>query len=139
MAGTVTVDTIQSGLSTPTVFKNTSGTEIGRLTRCWIDYAASSTTINGSFNVSSMSRSSAGIYSINFSTTFSDTNYATVVGCSPAISYSLTTGNWFAGILVNASNVLVGKTSSAVSVAGAYYNGPGVAFDSPDFSVTINR
>lgn len=139
MAGTLTVDTVKSSVSTPTVFQNTSGTEIGQLTRCWVNYAASSTTLSASFNCSSLTRSSAGQYVVNFSTTLTDTKYATIVGLSAAVTYSLTTGAWFGGITVNASNVLVNKTASAVNVCSAYYNGPGVSFDSPDYSVTFNR
>jgi hypothetical protein len=77
MAGTVTVDTIQSGLSTPTVFKNTSGTEIGQLCRSWINYTpGASPTIKTSFNSSSITRGGTGFYTVTMTNALSDANYS---------------------------------------------------------------
>lgn len=79
MAGTLTVDTVKSGLSTPTVFQNTSGTEIGQLCRSWCAYSGSGSTIRGSFNISSVTKNAGGDYSPNFSTAMADANYSAVV------------------------------------------------------------
>jgi hypothetical protein len=76
MAGTLTVDTIQSALSTPTVFKNTSGTEIGQLCRSWCNYSGTGTAILASFNISSVTKPSGGIYVNNLATAMGDANYS---------------------------------------------------------------
>lgn len=81
MAGTVTVDTIQSSVSTPTVFKNTSGTEIGRTCRIHCNF--SSATINASLNVSSITRTGTGDYDVNFSTALADTYWAGTTAATP--------------------------------------------------------
>jgi hypothetical protein len=77
MAGTMVVDTLQSSLSTPPVFKNTSGTEVGQLCRAWINFDASTTppTIRTSFNISSISRLATGRFQISFTTAMPDANY----------------------------------------------------------------
>lgn len=114
MAGTVTVDTIQSGLSTPTVFKNTSGTEIGQLSRLWVNFApGASPSIRASFNVSSISRVGTGIHTVNITNTLADANYSSIA------SGSGTTGQ--AGCLIGMHTTSGGNaatpTSSAYTVA----------------------
>ena len=44
--------------------------------RAWVRYNGSTQTINASFNVSSVTRSSTGVFIVNFSTAMTDTNYA---------------------------------------------------------------
>lgn len=87
MAGTVTVDTIQSSVSSPTVFKNTSGTEIGQLCRTWLNLNGSTTTVTGGFGISSVTKSVAGNYTVYFSNAFIDANYC-LVGCHQDIGSS---------------------------------------------------
>ena len=79
MAGTIKIDTIQSELTTPTVFKNSNGTEIGQLTKAWLNYNASSLTINRSFNISSVTSNSTGDKTITLLNAFSDA-YFSVTG-----------------------------------------------------------
>lgn len=78
MAGTLTVDTIKSGVSTPPVFQNTSGVEIGQLSRSWVNFNGTTAAVRTSFNLSSLSRSAVGAYSGTMSTAMVDANY--VVG-----------------------------------------------------------
>lgn len=44
--------------------------------KAWVNFAGSSGTINASYNVSSVSRASAGNYTVNFTTSFANTGYA---------------------------------------------------------------
>jgi len=79
--GTALVDTIQSSTTgTPTQFNDGSGTQIGTLCRAWVNFAGNTTTpsARASFNVSSISYVSSGVYIINFSTALTDANYAIV-------------------------------------------------------------
>lgn len=48
--------------------------------KAWVNFNASTgaTSIRSSFNVSSVTYNSTGLYTVNFTTAFSNTNYATV-------------------------------------------------------------
>lgn len=82
MAGTVVIDTVQSSVSTPPVFKNTNGTEIGQLCRAWVNFNGVTTaTIRASFNVSSVTRLTTGRFQINFTNSLPDANYSVVSIC----------------------------------------------------------
>ena len=48
--------------------------------KAWANYTGSTSTINGSYNVSSITRSSAGNYAISFTTAMANTGYAVVLG-----------------------------------------------------------
>lgn len=84
MAGTIVADTIKSDLSTPTVFNNSSGVEIGRLCRSWCNFNGStgSAVIRASFNVSSAVRNGGGDYTVNISNAINDANYSAVANYS---------------------------------------------------------
>jgi hypothetical protein len=76
MAGTIKTDVIQSELTTPTVFRNSNGTEIGQFCRVWANYNGSSATLNRSFNLSSISKSATGKYIATFAVSFVDATYS---------------------------------------------------------------
>ena len=77
---TLAVGTIKSVSSAAPVFQNTSGTEIGTLCRAWVNFNGSGTVaIRDSFNISSITDVSTGTYQANFSTNFSDADYAAVI------------------------------------------------------------
>ena len=77
---TLAVATIKSASSAPTVFQNTSGTEIGTLCRAWIHFQGTGTVaINNNFNVSSVTDEGTGLYEVNFSTSMPNANYVTQV------------------------------------------------------------
>jgi hypothetical protein len=75
MAGTIKTDVIQSELTTPTVFRNTSGTEIGRLVRAFCNYNSSASTVTGSFNTSSITKNATGDVTVNYTSAMSDATY----------------------------------------------------------------
>ena len=84
-----TLAIIKSSASfTPTVFQDSNGTAIGVLCRAWAQYNGNTTTLNGNFNISSVTRVSAGLYTFNFTNAMPNANYATTTG----ISYDLSTG-----------------------------------------------
>ena len=80
MAGTIKIDTIQSELTTPTVFKNSSGTEIGQLCKAWLQVGggASTTagTAAGSFNISSVTVNGTGDQTANFTTSVASSAFS---------------------------------------------------------------
>jgi len=73
---TLAVGTIKSASSAAPVFQNSSGTEKGQLCKVWVNFNMTSTqAIRDSFGVSSISDQGTGRTRINFSTSFSNTNY----------------------------------------------------------------
>ena len=84
--GNLLTDVVQSSTTgTPPVFKDGNGTQIGTLCRAWVNFNGSTLTIIASYNISSVTKASGGVYTCNFSTSLSDTNYAVV-------SNAITTG-----------------------------------------------
>ena len=78
---TLAVGTIKSVSSAAPVFQNTSGTEIGQLVKMWINFNGTGTiAIQDSLNVSSITDDGTGLYTITFSSAFSNTNYCILSG-----------------------------------------------------------
>jgi len=75
MAGTFVSDTIQNGAgaTVPTT------TVINGSAKAWVNFNGTGGTIRASYNVSSITVSSAGQYTVNFTNAFSDTNYSAIV------------------------------------------------------------
>jgi hypothetical protein len=78
--GTLASDVIQSSTTgTPTQFQDGSGTQIGTLCRAWVQFNGSSgasPVIRASFNISSVTRTGTGAYTINFANALPDANYS---------------------------------------------------------------
>ena len=81
---TLVTQTIQSNTSTPPVFKNSSGTEKGRLIKKYINFDGTFGTspfteanggIRDSFNVSSITDNGTGNYDVTFSISFPNADY----------------------------------------------------------------
>lgn len=80
--GQANVDTIQSSTAgVPPQFNDGGSAEIGRLCRAWVNYNAVSKTILASFNVSSVTYSSTGNYTVNFTNAMPDANYCVTGSC----------------------------------------------------------
>jgi len=119
--GIIATDTIQSSTTgTPPQFNDGSGTQIGTLCRAWVSFSGSATpTINASFNVSSITYTSTGTFTVNFANALADNKYAfatsagnvnsTLYGCYQYGSTLSTTGisintSTFAGVSANVTN-----------------------------------
>ena len=76
---TLNVNTVQSSTSNPPIFKNSGGDVAGTLCRAWVNFNGTGTVaIGDSFNVSSITDTGVGVYSINFTNAIPDTNYSFV-------------------------------------------------------------
>jgi hypothetical protein len=77
---TLAVGTIKSISSTPPVFQNTSGVEIGQLAFAWchVDPTGSS-SIDDSHNISSVSEVNQNTYTLSFTRACANANYATAI------------------------------------------------------------
>lgn len=77
MAGQVTAATVDSGAASTAPLFKANGTEIGQLTKNWVNFNGVTTaTVNASFNTSSITRNSAGDYTDNFTNNMADTKYS---------------------------------------------------------------
>lgn len=87
-AGTVVVDTIKSSASlTPPVFKDSAGLEIGQLVRAWCRFhSTTSTAVDGSFNVASVTDNGTGDTTVNFTNALPSANYSWAVGAQASTS-----------------------------------------------------
>ena len=77
---TLAVGTIKSVSSAAPVFQNTSGTEIGSLVKMWINFDMNAGSITDSFGFSSITDDGTGLFTITYSSAFSNTNYCILTG-----------------------------------------------------------
>jgi hypothetical protein len=78
MAGTIVANTI----NTDTGLFTTNNAYLG-IAKAWVNFAGASGTINSAFNVSSVTRSAVGNYTINFTTAMANTYYTVSGGTTP--------------------------------------------------------
>jgi hypothetical protein len=134
MAGTIVSDTTQDGagnsIATTTVIKGSA--------QAWINftYISSTLTTTSSFNISSITRSAAGQYSITFSTALTDANYAVVQACGSITSQN-TAVNAHQHYNV-ASGAYITPTASSFSV-GVINEAGNAAVDPYVCSIVVHR
>jgi hypothetical protein len=78
MAGTIVADTLSDGAGNTTSMDNA----IYGSAKAWVNFVGTSGSINGSYNVSSVTRTNTGSYNIVFTTALSSTGYCVSVGIS---------------------------------------------------------
>jgi len=78
MAGQLTIDTLRAGSGVLATQNGMTG-----IAKAWGYYNATTATINGSFNVSSITVNATGDYTINFTTALANANYS-IVGTAGA-------------------------------------------------------
>ena len=89
--GQLGADSIQSSTTgVAPQFNDGAGTQIGTLCRAWVAY--STATVSASFNVSSITTTATGDYTINFTTAMPDTNYASVGNFGDTTNAALASG-----------------------------------------------
>ena len=80
---------IQSTTTGAPTFKTSAGTEIGQLTKAWVNFNGENTVaISDDLNVSSITDSGTGNYQINFTNDMGNSNYAAVVSSYMSASNS---------------------------------------------------
>tara|TARA_R100001129_G_scaffold180193_1_gene157974 strand:- start:13 stop:444 length:432 start_codon:yes stop_codon:yes gene_type:complete len=90
---TLAVGTIKSNSSVAPAIQNTSGTVVGHFINKFVNFNGEATgTILSSNGISSVTDLGTGYYRINFSASFSDTNYAYALGAMNRFSSSSTSG-----------------------------------------------
>lgn len=71
MAGALTISTLNNDTGVLQTQNGMTG-----ICKAWVNWAGSSGTINNSFNVSSVTRTAQGVYTINFTTAMPNATYA---------------------------------------------------------------
>jgi hypothetical protein len=112
MAGQLTIDTLKASSGVLATQNGMTG-----IAKAWVNFAGSTGTINSSFNVSSITRASAGVYAINFTTAMPNANYSVYTSAAPYAG----TSPMFLNAFANASGY-VAPTTSAVSVTSQTFN-----------------
>ena len=120
MAGTFVSDTIQDGTGNSTSTTNV----IQGCAKAWVRFAGATGTIAGSYNVSSVTRTSTGYYTVNFTTAMANANYSAV----GSVSTTAATGYAVLFMFTNASYTATAPTTSSFVMAsvnsGAVYIDP---------------
>jgi hypothetical protein len=108
-SGTVTVTVpAVAGTNTVTIPASTGTVLLSSTTgmcKAWVNFVGSTAVVNASYNVSSVTRTAAGSYTINFTTAMPSANYAGFV-----------TGIWTGGPYIAAAASSGGYTTTAFSV-----------------------
>lgn len=118
---TLVVGNIKSNTSAPPVVQNNSGTTVGSFCRAWVSFnghnVTGPATIRASMNVSSVGWTAEGVFVVNFTTAFSDTNYVVsgTIGTSQSGEGAriVSSGSTYRGYSVN-------KTTSSCRILTVY-------------------
>ena len=102
MAGQITVDSIKASSGVLATQNGMTG-----IAKAWVTFTGSTATVNGSFNVSSITRASAGNYTVNFTTAMANANYSSVISCGDGSQVNNININY------NSSGTLTAPTTSA--------------------------
>ena len=108
MAGTLVANTI----NTDTGLFSTNNAYLG-IAKAWVNFNGTSGAINGSFNVSSITRNGAGDYTVNFTTAMPSANYV----CAGMAVYSagISTLSFISATITTSSFRFLNLTSSGTS------------------------
>jgi hypothetical protein len=136
--GDLLADVVQgSTANTPPVFKDGNGTTIGTLCRAWVNFNGTGTVaIRASFNVSSITDNGLANYTVNFTNTMPDGNYAVITGQVSSV---------VGGIDARANSLTVVRPSgdvystSSVTVAGYNEVSGASTADLPIVNIAIFR
>jgi hypothetical protein len=130
MAGQLTIDTLRAGSGVLATQNGMTG-----IAKAWVNFNGVTTvTINGSFNVSSVTRAATGQYAINFTTAMPNANYSMVALGSIYSGGGASSGFIISELTTNGSTL--SRTTSAISILAlnATYN----SNDILSANVTIN-
>jgi len=131
MAGQLTIDTLRAGSGVLATQNGMTG-----IAKAWLNYNGSTQTVRASYNVSSVTRNSAGLYTINFTTAMPNADYAPVFGGSAAFGISVGGNAWFIGVYTaSAGGAPAVKSTTQLQFGTA--NGGTAQIDVPDAYVAI--
>jgi hypothetical protein len=122
MAGTLTISTLSDGTNSTSATNCIQGSA-----RAWVNcgYVSGSMTTRASYNVSSVTRTSAGLYVVNLTNALPDTNFVALCTTSDdlsAVSTSYIYGTWptnetTSQVTVQAASTISGADRTYMGVA----------------------
>lgn len=117
--GNLNVDVVQSSTAnTPVQFNDGNGTQVGTLCRAWVQFVGgASPTVTASFNVSSITRVSSGVHTVNFTNALPDTKYAffAAAGNGNGTNYLMTQNNAFSSSAISFNTYTYAGANSDVT------------------------
>jgi hypothetical protein len=133
MAGTLTISTLSDGTNSTSATNCIQGSA-----KAWVNFTGSSGSVNASYNVSSVTRSSTGLYVVNFTNAFTDANYGVTFGVCGGTS-SFGTNAAFVGSVIAVSQYGApnNKTTTACQIGTNDYTA--TARDFGQVYVAFNR
>ena len=116
MAGTLTIDTLKASSGVLATQNGMTG-----IAKAWVNFNGSTGAIAGSFNVGSITVNGTGDYTVNFTTTMADANYAVAMSC---LNYNSSAANTIVmGLNPNGAYPAAGqKNTSGVRVSAKIAN-----------------
>jgi len=109
MPGTLVITTLSDGTNSTSATNPIQGSA-----KAWVNFdGASPPTVRASYNVSSVTRASAGFYTVNFTNAFSDTNYSVVGSAGNSGNTTYVT----VGVYTPSNNSYSNKTTSACALS----------------------
>jgi len=121
--GTLQTDVINSSTGIFSTNNAYSG-----IAKAWLQYNGSTQTINGSFNVSSVTRNGAGNYTVNLTTAMSSANYAALGSCFFYTTYNSsgsdvlqTTGQTTTSFAIKTSATASGSAEDVAQISVAIF------------------
>jgi hypothetical protein len=117
MAGTLTLSTLSDGTNS-----TASTNAILGSAKAWVNFVGSSGSINGSFNVSSVTYSSAGQYIVNFTNSLT-VGYATLVTAGNGGGTGQTTGQNIQSTAPTSSSVSIYCATNGSGYSDPAYSG----------------
>ena len=91
------------------------------IAKAWVNFTGSTATINGSFNVSSVTRSSTGQYLVNFTTAMPNANYSVTQSYIPDANFSNSSAGPRLLFIASQSTTVLGISTGYQTGSGAGY------------------
>jgi hypothetical protein len=130
--GTIYSDTVQGSVAaTAPVFRDGNSVEIGQICKSWVNFngVSGSVAVRASFNTSSVTRGSAGLYLVAFTVSMTDSQHATNANAQP---------NNYSGAYAGSGDTAAGtQTSGRASIENRDTNN--ASADSNYLHVSVHR
>jgi hypothetical protein len=127
MAGKVVVSTLNNDTGVLATQNGMTG-----IPKAWVNWNGSTGSINSAFNVGSITKNGTGDYTLNFTTTLANANYAVALG---QVGYATSNYSTFLFIKPNATMTPALKTTTQLQVT--YAGSGGATYDAIDINVAI--
>jgi hypothetical protein len=120
MAGKLVVSTLNDSSGVLATQNGMTG-----IAKAWVNYNGSTQTLNNSFNVSSVTRTSTGYFTVNFTTAMVNANYVVAGSVSESTGGAASTG-WIMRDVNNPRTTTTFYIWTLISSGTAYDNNPNI-------------